>query len=72
MMKTRKHHPTIYDVAIRAGVSTATISRVVNRKNCIAAETRRRVQRAIDDLRYEPDFLAQEMARMGPKQHDRC
>lgn len=42
-------------VAEKAGVSTATVSRVVNGHRAIAAATRQRVQKVIDQLGYSPD-----------------
>jgi LacI family transcriptional regulator len=44
--------PTIFDVARRANVSTSTVSRVVNGRQHIHPETRRRVQAAMTDLGY--------------------
>ena len=45
---------TIRDVAARAGVSAATVSRVFSRPESVTDETRRRVLTAADDLRYTP------------------
>ena len=45
---------TIDDVAARAGVSRTTTSRVLNNHQGVDDETRRRVLRAIDELRYVP------------------
>ena len=45
---------TILDVARRAGVSTATVSHVVNGTRMVAPETRRVVEEAIEALRYRP------------------
>lgn len=50
--------PTIRDVARAAGVSPATVSRVVNGLIGYSAETQRRVEQAIATLNYEPDTLA--------------
>ncbi|HEX9371342.1 MAG TPA: LacI family DNA-binding transcriptional regulator [Roseiflexaceae bacterium] len=49
---------TISDVAKRAGVSTMTVSRVVNNSGYISQETRERVERAIAELGYVPNALA--------------
>ncbi|NYI05102.1 LacI family DNA-binding transcriptional regulator [Allostreptomyces psammosilenae] len=43
---------TLADVAARAGVSPATVSRVLNGNYPVAAATRRRVERAVDELNY--------------------
>ncbi len=45
--------PRLNDIAVRAGVSEATVSRVVNGKAGVAEETRRAVLTAIDVLGYE-------------------
>ncbi len=49
---------TIKDVAKLAGVSTATVSYVVNGTNHISEGTRQRVFRAIEKLEYMPSALA--------------
>lgn len=46
------------DVARRAGVSPATVSRVLNESGYVAADVRERVNRAIADLNYVPNRLA--------------
>jgi LacI family transcriptional regulator, repressor for deo operon, udp, cdd, tsx, nupC, and nupG len=46
--------PRLKEVAKRAGVSEATVSRVANRRPGVAEETRQQVLRAIADLGYEP------------------
>jgi LacI family transcriptional regulator len=48
----------IKDVAKHAGVSEATITRVVNNKGYVAEETRKRVLKSIDDLEYIPSRMA--------------
>lgn len=50
---------SIIDVAARAGVSTATVSRVINNPEVVATETAGRVRRAIAELRYRPNLFAQ-------------
>lgn len=47
--------PTILDVANQAGVSTATVSRVINNTAHINESTRTRVQQAIKALGYKPN-----------------
>lgn len=46
------------DVALKAGVSIRTVSRVVNNEGEITEETRQRVLAAIDELGYRPSKLA--------------
>jgi LacI family transcriptional regulator len=52
---------TISDVAKRAGVSAMTVSRVVNGTGYASAETRARVEAAIDELGYVPNALARQL-----------
>jgi LacI family transcriptional regulator len=52
---------TMKDVARRAGVSTATVSHVVNESRSVGAETRKRVREAIDALKYRPDGIARSL-----------
>jgi LacI family transcriptional regulator len=54
---------TLYDVARLAGVSTATVSRVVHGQDRVREGTRIRVQRAIEELGYVPDGAAQSLSR---------
>lgn len=54
-------HVTLKDVARRAGVSTKTVSRVVNNQGEISEETRARVQLAIEELGYSPNILARSL-----------
>jgi DNA-binding LacI/PurR family transcriptional regulator len=51
------------DVAARAGVSQRTVSNVVSGYVHVKAETRERVQRAIDELRYRPNMSARSLRR---------
>ena len=53
---------TIYDVAKEAGVSLATVSRVINGLQIVREETRVRVETAIDKLGYKPNAIAQGLA----------
>lgn len=54
--------PTLQDVAARAGVSTATVSRCLNFPGQVAASTRKTVMTAVSDLGYSPNFGARAMA----------
>lgn len=53
---------TIYEVARRAGVSIATVSRVQRGHAVVQHETRERVLRAIEELRYRPSRAARSLA----------
>lgn len=57
---SRAHSPsvTVEDVASRAGVSRATVSRVVNGSLRVSPEKRRAVEQAIEELRYVPNPAA--------------
>jgi transcriptional regulator with XRE-family HTH domain len=52
---------TIKDVACAAGVSTQTISRVLNHRPDVATKTRKRVLRVMARLHYSPSSLARQM-----------
>ena len=66
--KSNNHLPaTLWDVAELAGVSTKTVSRVVNHQNEVREETRLRVQAAIDRLNYRPNILARSLIHQRSK-----
>jgi LacI family transcriptional regulator len=52
---------TIKEVAKAAGVSTQTVSRVINDRPDVAPDTRVRVQQIIEDLDYRPSALARSL-----------
>jgi LacI family transcriptional regulator len=52
---------TIRDVAARAGVSVATVSKVLNQRYGVAADTFARVRTVIDELGYEASLVAQSL-----------
>lgn len=54
--------PTLDDVAKKAGVSTATVSRCLNSPDRVVETTRQRVMQAVDTLGYTPNFAARVMA----------
>ncbi len=53
---------TIRDVARRAGVSVATASRVLNGKDVVSDETRRRVLGVMDELAFTPSHAARRLS----------
>ncbi|WP_404402840.1 LacI family transcriptional regulator [Idiomarina seosinensis] len=53
---------TIYEVSELAGVSLATVSRVLNKNTPVKEETRRKVLDAMDQLGYQPNSVAQSLA----------
>lgn len=53
--------PTIKDVALRAGVSVATVSRVMNGGDLVSDKTRAHVKQAIADLKYHQNAMARSL-----------
>jgi DNA-binding LacI/PurR family transcriptional regulator len=53
--------PTIYNVASRAGVSTATVSRALNGTAKIAPATRQAIDEAVRELGYRPNGVARSL-----------
>lgn len=66
-MKAVSKQSTIYDVARLAGVSSATVSRVLNEPDRVAPEKRERVQFAIKELNFVPKADAVAKARSSYK-----
>ncbi|MGW8225510.1 MAG: LacI family DNA-binding transcriptional regulator, partial [Anaerolineales bacterium] len=54
---------TIKDVAHAAGVSTQTVSRVINSRPDVSPDTRSRVQQVISELGYSPNVIARSLSR---------
>ncbi|PZG00763.1 LacI family DNA-binding transcriptional regulator [Micromonospora deserti] len=57
--------PTLRDVAVLAGVSTKTASRVVNGEPGVSPSKVAAVQRAVTQLDYRPNFTASSLRRAG-------
>jgi DNA-binding LacI/PurR family transcriptional regulator len=53
---------TIYDVAKHAGVSIATVSKVLTGRRYVSDETRKKVLSVVTELQYKPNFLARGLA----------
>ncbi len=62
-MSNFKTRVTIYEVAKVAGVSLATVSRVINKKDNVTEETKVKVLSTIEKLGYKPSALAQGLAK---------
>jgi DNA-binding LacI/PurR family transcriptional regulator len=60
-MSITRQRPTLEQVAARAGVSRATVSRVVNGSTTVASEIRKNVLRAIQELGYVPNHAARSL-----------
>jgi DNA-binding LacI/PurR family transcriptional regulator len=56
-----EHRPTLELVALRAGVSRATVSRVVNGSLTVQPETRDAVLKAVRELGYVPNAAARSL-----------
>ncbi len=59
---------TIKDVAKRAGVSTATVSKVMNGSYSISQTTVETVRKAMEELHYYPNLRARNFAKQSTKQ----
>jgi LacI family transcriptional regulator len=57
----------IYDIAREAGVSIATISRVVNGKSVVSAKTREKVEAVLKKYNYTPDPTARSLVAKTTK-----
>ncbi len=62
MTKSPAHRVTLSDVARLVGVSSQTVSRVVNNHPYVSEATRQRVQEAIRELDYRPNRAARSLA----------
>lgn len=58
---------TIKDIAKEAGVSTATVSKVINDKMYVAPETREKVLQIMKRMNYTPNVSAANLARKSSK-----
>jgi LacI family transcriptional regulator len=58
---------TIRDVAKLAGVSVATVSRVLNNQGYVHEDTRKNVKRAIQSLNYQPNAVARSLFKKTSK-----
>ncbi|MGD0054782.1 MAG: LacI family DNA-binding transcriptional regulator [Acidimicrobiales bacterium] len=55
--------PTIYDVAKRAGVSIATVSRAINSLSSVRPATRAKVLAAMEELEFVPNAVARRLSQ---------
>jgi len=63
MPKRRSLAMNLDAVALRAGVSTSTVSRVLNNLEIVKSSTRSRVLKAAQELNYHPNLHARSLAR---------
>lgn len=58
-----KHRMTIEDVAAKAGVAISSVSRVLSGHLDVSERMRSKVEAAVQELGYEPDYLAQSLRK---------
>lgn len=63
ILSDRRKRVTIKDVAQAAGVSTQTVSRVMNKFSYVSGETRQRVEAVVEQLDYRPSTLARSLSQ---------
>jgi DNA-binding LacI/PurR family transcriptional regulator len=61
--------PSLTDVARRAKVSIATVSRVINNSDKVVLKTVTRVQKAMRELSYRPNRVARRLRQKGGHRH---
>src|SRR6266508_6985119 len=61
-MRQDRQPVTIYEVADRAGVSIATVSRALRGSNLVALATRQHVQEIAEELQFRPNHLGRSLA----------
>ncbi|WP_186576380.1 LacI family DNA-binding transcriptional regulator [Aquibacillus kalidii] len=59
--------PTIYDIAKKAGVSAATVSKVLNGRSDVGKRTIEKVKRITEELGYHPNSIARGLATKKSK-----
>ena len=64
---TIKKEITIYDIAREAGVSTATVSRILSNTKGVKQEKRERVQALVDQFNFKPSALARGLSETHSK-----
>ena len=67
-MRQKTVRANIKDVASVAGVSTQTVSRVINERPDVSPETRKRVKEVIEQVGYRPSALARSLIS-GSRRH---
>ena len=58
--------PTAKDIAEAAGVSLATVDRVLNDRPSVSSRSRKRVQKVIDEMGYVRNLAAVNLAKNRP------
>jgi len=68
-MISSRSMPSLTDVARRAKVSIATVSRVINKSDKVMPETRELVGRAMKELGYRPSRVARRLRQRGGRRN---
>ena len=55
------------DIAEYLGISVSTVSRVINGKDRVSEETRKRVLQAVKELNYQPNEIARSLRSKSSK-----
>jgi len=63
VLSDRSKRVTIKDVAQAAGVSTQTVSRVINKFSYVSGGTRQRVEAVVEQMGYRPSTLARSLSQ---------
>ncbi len=66
-MERKKAAPTIKDIAQKAGVSIATVSRAMNQEEGLSSATREKVLTISRQLRYYPNLQARGLVGKKPE-----
>lgn len=61
-MDVTKKRATIKDIAEKTGVSVATVSNVINGKNKVSIETKKRIKCMMEELHYQPNLIARSLS----------
>lgn len=54
---------TIYDIAVKCGVSPSTVSKVINNYDAIPEETKNKVRKVMSDMNYIPNVAAKSLSK---------
>lgn len=59
----KKNTPVrIKDIAVKAGVSTGTVDRVLHGRGRVSEKVRKKILKIIEDMNYEPNLIARSLA----------
>lgn len=66
-LKSKSNKVTMTDIARLAGVSIATVSRVINNSPGVSDENREKIARLIDEMGYHPNFSARSLVHQSTR-----